>query len=143
MESVTFSAVSFLPHCFFFFVCFAHLLLVVVDQRTMLQVRVEFDLVDRRGRLGRLEDPVEVLGQVVGDSDGAGQARGFDLFHLGPFGLVVFFLVAEERGVDQVALWKNVRSGFFFFRRFLSCQRGRCILMTVDDNGRRKTHRST
>jgi hypothetical protein len=69
----------------------------------MLQVRVELDLVDRRRRLGRLEDPVEVLGQVVGDSDGADQACGFDLFHLGPFGLVIFFLSAEEGSVDQVA----------------------------------------
>lgn len=81
-----------------------YLLLVVVDQRSMLEVRVEFDLVDRRWRLSRLEDPVQVFGQVVGDSDGAGQACGFDLLHLSPLGLVVFFLFAEEGCMDQVAL---------------------------------------
>jgi hypothetical protein len=37
---------------------FTYFLLVVIDQRSMLQVRVEFDLVDRRRRLGCLEDPV-------------------------------------------------------------------------------------
>lgn len=77
----------------------------------MLEVRVEFDLVDRGRRLGRFEDPVEVLGQVVGDTDRAGQAGGFDLFHLGPFGLVVFLFVAEEGGVDQVAYVLSASGG--------------------------------
>jgi len=43
-----------------------------------------------------------VLRQVVGDSNGASEAGGFELFHLLPLGLVLFFLLAEERSVDQV-----------------------------------------
>jgi len=39
--------------------------LVVVDQACVLEVGVEFDLVDGRGCGGRFEQPVEVLGQVV------------------------------------------------------------------------------
>ena len=101
---------------------------MVVNQRSMLQVRVELDLIDRRRRLGRLEDPVEVLGQIVGDSDGAGQACGFDLFHLGPFGLVVFFLFAEKGGVDEVA---------GVFRRSVLAR----VSQYVDNND--QTHRST
>ena len=42
-----------------------YVLLVVVDQACVLEVRVEFDLVDGGGRGGRFEEPVEVLGQVV------------------------------------------------------------------------------
>ena len=63
---------------------------------------MEFDLVNRGWRGSRFEDPVEVFGQVVGDSDGASEAGGFELFHLLPLGLVLFFLLAEEGGVDQV-----------------------------------------
>lgn len=42
-----------------------YVLLVVVDQACVLQVRVEFDLVDGGRRGGRFEEPVEVLRQVV------------------------------------------------------------------------------
>ena len=42
-----------------------YVFLVVVDQACVLEVRVEFDLVDGGRRGGRLEEPVEVLGEVV------------------------------------------------------------------------------
>jgi hypothetical protein len=42
-----------------------YVLLVVVDQACVLEVRVEFDLVDGGGSGGRFEEPVEVLGEVV------------------------------------------------------------------------------
>lgn len=77
-----------------------YVFLVVVDQACVLEVRVEFDLVDGGGRRSCFEEPVEVLGEVVRDADGASEAGGFDLFHLLPFGLVLFFLLAEEGGVD-------------------------------------------
>ena len=41
------------------------MLLVVVDQACVLEVRVEFDLVDGGGSGGCFEEPVEVFGQVV------------------------------------------------------------------------------
>lgn len=82
-----------------------YMLLVVVDQACVLEVRVEFDLVDGGGSGGRFEEPVEVLGEVVRDADGASEAGGFELFHLLPLGLVLFFLLAEEGGVDQVPGW--------------------------------------
>ena len=63
---------------------------------------MEFDLVDGGWRSSCFEDPVEVLGQVVGHADGASEAGGFELFHLLPLGLVLLFLLAEEGGVDQV-----------------------------------------
>jgi hypothetical protein len=42
-----------------------YVLLVVVDQACVLEVRVEFDLVDGGGSSSRFEEPVEVLGEVV------------------------------------------------------------------------------
>ena len=84
-----------------------YVLLVVVDQACVLEVRVEFDLVDGGGSGGRFEEPVEVLGEVVGHADGASEAGGFELFHLLPLGLVLFFLFAEEGGVDQVPGWQK------------------------------------
>ena len=84
-----------------------YVLLVVVDQACVLEVGVEFDLVDGGWRGRRLEDPIEVFGQVVRDADGASEAGGFELFHLLPLGLVFFFLLAEEGGVDQVPGWQD------------------------------------
>jgi hypothetical protein len=59
------------------------------------------------GRGGCFEEPVEVFGEVVGDADGAGEACSLQLFHLLPLRLVLFFLFAEEGGVDQVPEWKK------------------------------------
>lgn len=74
----------------------------------MLKIGVELDLVNRRRRLARLQDEVEVLRQVVADSDGFGKALRFQLFHLPPFLLVLFFALAEEGGVDQIASNRSI-----------------------------------
>jgi len=95
-----------------------YVLLVVVDQACVLEVGVEFDLVDGGWRGRRLEDPIEVFGQVVRDADGASEAGGFELFHLLPLGLVLFFLLAEERSVDQVPERKNSQA-----RRIIAMER--------------------
>ena len=63
---------------------------------------MELDLVYGRWCDGCFEEPVEVLGKVVGDADGASEAGGFELFHLLPLGLVLLFLLTEEGSVDQV-----------------------------------------
>ena len=74
----------------------------------MLQVRMEFNLVDRGRHFTGLEDPVQLLWLVVADADGFGQALALHFFHLPPFFLVFFFLLAEEWRVNQVAFIINV-----------------------------------
>lgn len=75
---------------------------VEVEQAFVLEVRVEFDLVDGWPGLGGLENPFEVLLEVVADADGPRQALGLHFFHLRPFLLVLGFVVGEERGVDEI-----------------------------------------
>lgn len=65
---------------------------MVVQKLDMLEVRVEFDLIDRGRRLARLHDPIEVLGQVVADAYGLGQALGLHVLH--SFPLLLVFLLA-------------------------------------------------
>lgn len=85
---------------------------VVLEQLLVLQVGVELDLVDGGRDAGGLEEPGELLGQVVRDADRAREAGLFEGLHLRPFGLVRFFAVGEEGGVDEVA--------FFFGRGALA-----------------------
>jgi hypothetical protein len=81
----------------------SYLLLVILEQICVLQIRMEFNLIDRWRGLRGLEDPVEMLGQVVADANGLRQTLGLQLLHLLPFGLVFFLALAEEWGVDKVA----------------------------------------
>lgn len=74
-----------------------------LKQRYVLQIRVEFDLVDTRRYRAALENELQVLLAVVAYADGLGQSLRFELFHLLPFRLVVFFLVTEEGSVNQIA----------------------------------------
>lgn len=76
------------------------LLLVVLEEIRMLEVRVELDLIDRRRVLAVLEDDVEVLREVVADADGFCKAFVFELLHLLPFGLVFFLAIGEEGSVN-------------------------------------------
>lgn len=62
----------------------------------MLEIRMELDLVDRWRYFARLQDPFEMLWQVIADADRFREALFLELFHLLPFCLMVFLLVAEE-----------------------------------------------
>ena len=82
----------------------------------MLQVGMELYLVDCRRNVARLEDPLELLWEIVADTDGLCEALALKLFHLLPLLLMVFFLVAEEGSVDEIAtppnqhqLWKILK----------------------------------
>ena len=73
----------------------------------VLEVRMEFDLIDRGRGGGCGEGGFEVVGEVVGDADGEGFAGGFDGFHGVPGGLKVGGRGGEERRVDEVAVWEG------------------------------------
>lgn len=76
---------------------------MVREQVSVLEIRVELDLVDCRAHFGGLQDGIEVWLEVVADTDAFRFAAGGDLFHLRPF-LLEHGLVAlgPERLVDQV-----------------------------------------
>lgn len=85
-----------------------YLLLVVRNQISVLQVRMELDLVDRRRDRSSLENPVQVLGQVVRDPNRLRQALSLELLHLLPLRLMLIFLLSEERRVNQIPTVKIV-----------------------------------
>ena len=68
----------------------------------MLQIRVEFDLVYRRWGLASLEDPLEVLLEIVAHANRLDETLSFQLLHLSPSLLVLLLTFAEERRVNQV-----------------------------------------
>jgi hypothetical protein len=69
----------------------------------VLEVRVEFDLVDRRTDFIFFENGVEVRLEEVRDADRLCLAGGEDVSHLRPFHLEVCGVaVGGKRGVDQV-----------------------------------------
>lgn len=68
----------------------------------VLQVGVEFNLVDCRRYLGCLKDGLEVFLDVIRDADGPGAARGLYGFHFGPFRLEDLWVVGEKGRVDQI-----------------------------------------
>ena len=74
----------------------------------VLQVRVEFNLVDRGRDGGGLEDNVEVFRVVIAHADGFGQALGLELLHLFPTGLVFGFVFGVEGAVDEVSMEDNM-----------------------------------
>ena len=59
-------------------------------------------LIDRRRDGARLQNPVEFLWEIVADSNGLRETLALELLHLFPLLLMVFFLVAEERRVDEI-----------------------------------------
>lgn len=65
--------------------------------RDVLKVRMVLYLVDRRGNFGRLENGIEVLLDVVRDTDRLGTSGSLDGFHLSPFSLEDFGIRGEER----------------------------------------------
>lgn len=83
----------------------AYLLLVVLEEIHVLQVRVELDLINGWRHRRGFQNPVEVLGQVVRDADRLRQSLRLHLLHLLPLGLMVFLLVAEKRRMDEVPGW--------------------------------------
>ena len=82
----------------------------VVGGSGVLEVRVEFDLVDRGRGGGGGEGGFEVGDEVVGDADGEGFAGGFDGFHGVPGGLEGGGGGGggEEGGVDEVSVWEGM-----------------------------------
>jgi hypothetical protein len=89
----------------------------------MLQVRVEFDLVDRRRDPRRLEDDVEVFRVVVAHADGPRQTLRLQLLHLSPAGLVFGFVLCVEGAVDEVA--------FLFRREVMVSLRSRRVVVVI------------
>ena len=80
----------------------ACLLLVILQEVNVLQVGMELDLVDGRRNRRSLQNPVELLWEIVAHTNGFCEALVLEFFHLLPLALVVFFLVAEERGMDEI-----------------------------------------
>lgn len=70
--------------------------------RDMLEVRVVLYLVDRWGDFGSLQDRVEVLLDVIGNTNRLGTSGSLDGLHLSPFRLEDFGIRGEERRVNQV-----------------------------------------
>ena len=81
-----------------------YLLLVVLEKIDMLQVWMELDLVDSWRNTARLENPVKLFWEIVADTDRFRESLSFQLFHLLPFFLVVLFLLAEERSMDEIPI---------------------------------------
>lgn len=78
------------------------MLLVKGNEVAVLEVWVVLDLVNDGWGLGRLEDSFEMLLEEVGDADGFGTARLFELLELSPSLLKVFVRLGEPWAVDQV-----------------------------------------
>ena len=75
---------------------------MILQEIDMLQIRMEFDLVDGWRNRCCLQDPVKLLREVVAHANRLCEALTFEFFHLLPLGLVVFFFVAEKRRVDEI-----------------------------------------
>ena len=75
---------------------------MVLEKIDMLQVWVEFDLVDSWRNTARLKNPVKLFWKIIADSDRFSESLSFQLFHLLPLLLVVLFLLTEERRMDEI-----------------------------------------
>ena len=69
---------------------------------------MELDLVDGGRDASSLQNRREVLGEVVGDSDGLCEAGGLDVFHGLPGLLVLLWGIGIERSVDEVSCIRSV-----------------------------------
>ena len=81
----------------------AYLLLVILQEIYVLQVGMEFDLVDGWRYSRCLQDPVEMFWQVVADADSLCESLTLEHFQLLPRLRVVFLLLAKERRMDEIA----------------------------------------
>lgn len=80
-----------------------HLLLVILQKIDVLKVWVKLDLVESWRHRGCLQNPIEVLVEVVANANRLCKALSLQLLHLLPFLLVVLLLLAEEWCVDEVS----------------------------------------
>ena len=94
----------------------------------VLEVSVEFDLIDLGPHGACLEDGVEVGREEVRYADRLGFARAQDVFHLRPFLLQVLGLFGEVGRVDQVQV-DVVQAKFFE-----GCVDGAGDVLDVDDD---------
>ena len=78
---------------------------MVFEQVGVLQVRVEFNLIDRGRNCAGFQNVIQLFGQVVTNADRFGESLALQLFHLLPFRLMVGFVFAEEWGMDEVAVF--------------------------------------
>lgn len=77
-------------------------LLVEIEEITMLKIRVILDLINGRLDLGCLQDGLEVHLQEVGHADGLGPSRLLDLLQFRPSLLKVLIGLGKPGAVDQV-----------------------------------------
>jgi hypothetical protein len=64
---------------------------------------VELNLIDRRCDRSDFQNGLDVLRKIVGETDGLGEALGFERFENLPLGLVIFRLRCPKWCVDQVS----------------------------------------
>ncbi len=107
------------------------LLRVVLTGGVLLQVRVQLDLVDRRDDRRLADQPLQVLGKEVGDTDGPDPAVGVQL--LERLVRVDVRAPGRQRPVDQVEV--DVVQAELLQRRVEGAQRGVVPLVAVPELG--------
>lgn len=80
------------------------MLAVKVQKISVLQIRVELNLVDGRLDLCRLEDYLKVLLEKVGDTDRPSLAGFLDGFEICPFLLKLLGAICEVRRMDEIQI---------------------------------------
>ena len=80
----------------------AYLLFVILKQINVLKVGVELNLVDRWRHGTGLQNPINMLREIIAQANGLSKTLGLQFLHLLPLLLMLFFLLAEEGRMDQI-----------------------------------------